>query len=115
MKARIKWVQDRTFRGESGSEHSIVMDGAPDEGVRDFGIRPMKTLLMGCDGYTAYDVVDILEREREAVEDCVLEIDTARADDIPKVFTKIALKYLVTGKKPKPQKRRTAKDIRKIS
>ena len=103
MKARIKWGQDRTFLGESGSGHTIVMGGDPDDGVRDLGIRPMKTQLMGFDGYTAYDVVDILERDREAVEDCVLEIDTARADDIPKVFTKIALKYVVHGKKPKPK------------
>ena len=63
MKARIKWGQDRTFLGESGSGHTIVMGGDPDDGVRDLGIRPMKTQLMGFDGYTAYDVVDILERD----------------------------------------------------
>lgn len=70
MKARVKWVEKRTFLGESGSGHSVVMDGAPDAGGRDLGIRPMETLLLGMGGCTAFDVVHILEKARETVIDC---------------------------------------------
>jgi putative redox protein len=98
MKARVKWVEARTFLGESGSGHTIVMDGAPEAGGRDLGIRPMETLLLGMGGCTAFDVVHILEKSREKVEDCVLEMEADRAADDPKVFTQIRLRYLVSGK-----------------
>ena len=104
MKARVKWVQDRTFLGESGSGHSMVMDGDPAGGGRDLGIRPMEALLLGMGGCTAYDVVDILEKSREAVEDCVIELDAERAEDIPKVFTKIVVRYIVSGRNLDPGK-----------
>ena len=65
MNARVKWVEKRTFLGESGSGHSLVMDGAPESGGRDLGIRPMETLLLGMGGCTAFDVVHILEKARE--------------------------------------------------
>lgn len=98
MKARVKRVEARTFLGESGSGHTIVMDGAPEAGGRDLGIRPMETLLLGMGGCTAFDVVHILEKSREKVEDCVLEMEADRAADDPKVFTQIRLRYLVSGK-----------------
>ncbi len=104
MKARVKWVQDRTFLGESGSGHSMVMDGNPAGGGRDLGIRPMEALLLGMGGCTAYDVVEILEKSREAVEDCVIELDAERAEDIPKVFTKIVVRYIVSGRNLDPGK-----------
>ncbi len=104
MDARIKWVEERTFVGESGSGHSVVMDGDPAAGGRNLGIRPMETLLMGMGGCTAYDVVDILEKSRQKVTDCVIEMTADRAEDIPKVFTKIALKYIVTGVDLDPKK-----------
>lgn len=104
MKARIKWVEERTFVGESGSGHSVVMDGDPASGGRNLGIRPMETLLMGMGGCTAYDVIDILQKSREAVDDCVIEMEAERAEDIPKVFTKIALRYIVTGRNLDPKK-----------
>jgi putative redox protein len=97
MKARVKWVEARTFLGESGSGHSIVMDGAPEAGGRDLGIRPMETLLLGMGGCTAFDVVHILEKSRETVEGCVLEMEADRAPEDPKVFTQIRLRYLVRG------------------
>ncbi len=68
MKARIKWVQDVMFVGESGSGHSVVMDGAPDAGGRNLGVRPMEMLLLGLGGCSAFDVVLILKRGREAVD-----------------------------------------------
>lgn len=98
MTARVKWVEQRTFLGESGSGHAVVMDGAPDSGGRDLGVRPMEMLLLGLGGCTAFDVVDILERGREPVDDLAIEIEGERADEIPKVFKKIRVRYIVTGK-----------------
>lgn len=97
MKARIKWVQDVMFVGESGSGHSVVMDGAPDAGGRNLGFRPMEMLLLGLGGCSAFDVMLILKRGREAVTDCVVDIDAERATTDPKVFTKIVMHYTVTG------------------
>ena len=97
MKARIKWVQDVMFVGESGSGHSVVMDGAPDAGGRNLGIRPMEMLLLGLGGCSAFDVMLILKRGREAVTDCVVDIEAERATTDPKVFTKIGMHYTVTG------------------
>ncbi|MEL0107150.1 MAG: OsmC family protein [Rhodospirillaceae bacterium] len=104
MKASVKWVQDRMFLGESGSGHTIVMDGAPDAGGRNMGVRPMETILIGMGGCTAFDVVHILEKSREAVEDCVADITAERAEEDPKVFTKIHVKFTVTGKNLNPDK-----------
>ena len=71
MKARIKWVENVCFVGESGSGHTIVMDGAPEGGGRNIGMRPMETVLIGTGGCTAYDVVHILKKGRAAIADCV--------------------------------------------
>lgn len=98
MKARAVWVDGRMFVGESGSGHSVVMDGAPEAGGRNLGIRPMEMLLLGLAGCTAFDVVMILEKGREAVTDCVVEVDAERADGEPKVFTRITLRYIVKGR-----------------
>lgn len=98
MKARIKWVQDVMFVGESGSGHSVVMDGAPESGGRNLGIRPMEMMLLGLGGCSAFDVVTILRRGREQVTDCVVELDGARADTDPKVFTAVELVYKISGK-----------------
>jgi len=97
MKARVKWVQDVMFVGESGSGHAVVMDGAPETGGRNLGIRPMEMLLLGLAGCSAFDVVLILKRGRENVTDCVVDVDAERAATDPKVFTNIRLRYTVTG------------------
>lgn len=104
MKARIKWVQDVTFLGESGSGHSVVMDGAPEAGGRNLGVRPMEMVLMGLGGCSAFDVVMILKRGRQAIDDCVVELQAERADTDPKVFTKINLHYVITGRALEPNK-----------
>ncbi|MGD2074139.1 MAG: OsmC family protein [Gammaproteobacteria bacterium] len=98
MKARVKWVQDATFVGESGSGHAIVMDGPPEHGGRNLGVRPMEMLLLGMGGCTAFDVVHILRRSRQEVSDCVAEIEAERAVEEPKVFTKIHVHFIVTGR-----------------
>lgn len=104
MTARVKWVEHRTFNGESGSGHTVVMDGAPDAGGRDLGTRPMEMLLIGMGGCTAFDVVEILEKSREPVDDVVIELEATRATDIPKVFTAIKAKYIITGRGLDPKK-----------
>ena len=104
MKARVKWVEQVTFVGESGSGHSVVMDGAPDAGGRNLGVRPMEMLLIGLGGCTAFDVVMILKRGRESVTDCVIELEAERAETEPKVFTSIRMRYIVTGRALDPKK-----------
>jgi len=86
------------FLGESGSGHSLVMDGAPEAGGRNLGMRPMEMVLLGLGGCSAFDVMMILKRSREQVTDCVVELDAQRAETDPKVFTKIEMRYVVTGR-----------------
>ena len=104
MKARIKWIQDVMFVGESGSGHALVMDGAPDAGGRNLGFRPMEMLLLGLGGCSAFDVLTILKRGREQVTDCTVDIEAERATTDPKVFTRIALKYRIVGRRLDPHK-----------
>lgn len=85
------------FVGESGSGHSVILDGAPEAGGRNLGFRPMEMLLLGLGGCSAFDVMMILKRGREKVTDCVVELDGERATTDPKVFTKISLRYIITG------------------
>jgi putative redox protein len=79
------------------------MDGAPEGGGRNLGMRPMETVLIGTGGCTAYDVVHILKKSRAAITDCVVEIESERAADDPRVFTKIHFHFIVSGKGLKPQ------------
>ena len=104
MKAKVKWVQDVMFLGESGSGHSVVMDGAPDAGGRNVGFRPMEMMLLGLAGCSAFDVVLILKRSREDITDCVVDVDGDRADTDPKVFTHVRMHYVVTGRNLDPKK-----------
>lgn len=104
MKARVKWVDGMMFVGESGSGHTVVMDGAPEAGGRNLGIRPMEMLLIGMGGCSSIDVVMILKKGREAVTDCIAEIEAERAETEPKVFTKIHIHFIVTGKNLNPAK-----------
>lgn len=104
MKARVKWVDGLMFVGESGSGHAIVMDGAPEHGGRDLGVRPMEMLLLGLGGCTGIDVMLILKKGREAVTDCVVEIDAERAETDPKIFTRIHMHYVVEGTNLNPAK-----------
>ena len=97
MKARVKWVEDVTFVGESGSGHAVVMDGSPESGGRNLGVRPMEMLLIGMGGCTAFDIVLILKKARQQVTDCVVGIEADRADTVPKVFTRIHVHFIVTG------------------
>jgi len=102
MKARVKLVEGITFVAESGSGHAVVMDASPDVGGRDMGARPMEMVLMGAGGCSAIDVVHILRKARQDLVDCVVELDAQRADDDPKVFTRIHMHYVVTGRNLNP-------------
>lgn len=98
MKARIKLVEGMAFMAESGSGHGVVVDASPDIGGRNLGARPMELVLMGAGACTAIDVVMILRKARQPVTDCVVDVEAERAEDDPKVFTKIHLRYSITGK-----------------
>lgn len=103
MKARIKWKDGMSFLGESGSGHAVLMDGPPEAGGKNLGPRPMEMLLMGTGGCAAFDVLLILQKSRQAVSDCVVEIEAQRAAQDPKVFTHIHFHFILTGKNLQPQ------------
>jgi putative redox protein len=98
MEVKVKWVDGRAFLGESGSGHTVVMDGPPDHGGRNIGIRPMEMILLGVGGCSSYDVMDILQKSRQEVLDCVAELTAERVDTIPSVFSKIHLHFIISGK-----------------
>jgi putative redox protein len=98
MKARIKWVEDRTFIGESGSGHKIVLGTAFGPEGRSPGPSPMELVLIGMGGCSGYDVVHILEKGREAIEDVAVELEAERAQQEPRVFTRIQMHFVVKGR-----------------
>jgi putative redox protein len=103
MKARVKWVEQVAFLGETESNHAVLMDGAPAAGGRNLGPRPMEMLLLGAGGCTSFDVIAILKKSRQAVTACHVEIEADRADTDPKVFTKIHMHFVIEGKNIKPE------------
>jgi putative redox protein len=98
MKARIKWVEDRTFVGSSGSGHSVVLGVTHGPDGQSPGPSAMELVLIGLGGCSAYDVVEILEKGRQAIEDVEVELEAERAGEPPKVFTRIHLHYVVKGR-----------------
>ncbi len=103
MKARVKWVEQVSFLGETESGHAVLMDGPPAAGGRNLGPRPMEMLLLGAGGCTSFDVISILKKSRQAVSDCHVEMDAERAETDPKVFTSIHLHFVVKGRDIKPE------------
>ena len=97
MNARIKWLDHMSFVGEASSGHSVVMDGSLANGGRNLGPRPMEMILLGLGGCSSFDIVSILQKSRVGIDDCIVEISAERADEIPAVFTKIHLHYIVKG------------------
>ncbi len=100
MECTINWVaaSGMAFMAETGSGHVLMMDGAPDGGGRNLAPRPMETVLAGTGGCTAYDVVLILQRGRHKVSGCQVKLTSERAATDPKVFTRIHMHFVVTGK-----------------
>ena len=104
MEATIRWVDDAMFIAHAESGHSVVIDGPPDHGGRNQGVRPMEMVLMGLGGCTSFDVVDILKKSRQDVSDCVTQITAERSDDVPSVFERIHIHFTVTGHGLSPRK-----------
>ena len=97
LKSHVSWVGARTFLGRSGSNHSVIMDVASNSGGHDAGVRPMEMMLIGMGGCTAYDIVHILQKGHESIEGCIVELDAERANEEPRVFNRIRVKYIISG------------------
>lgn len=98
MKSKVKWLDNMSFVGESASGHSVVMDGPAEFGGQNLGIRPMEMLILGLGGCSSFDVMLILKKSRQKVDRCEVELDYDRADESPKVFTRIHMHFIVTGR-----------------
>jgi putative redox protein len=111
MKARVKWVEAVTFVGESGSGHAIVLDGAPESGGRNLGVRPMESVLIGMGACAAFDVVSILKKSRAHIHECTVELEAARAEETPKVFTRVHMHFIVAGQDVKESQVKRAVEL----
>ncbi|KAF0809756.1 hypothetical protein A167_01572 [Alcanivorax sp. S71-1-4] len=112
MQATIRWQGNVCFEAESGSGHTILIDGPPDHGGENRGPRPMETLLLGMGGCASFDVVHILRKSRQDITDCRCEIQAERAEDeVPAVFTRIHLHFVVTGNNLKENQVRRAVEL----
>lgn len=98
LTATVKWIDGAAFVGEAASGHAIVMDGPPDHGGRNIGLRPMEMLLIGLGGCSSVDVIGILQKARQDVVDCVVHLEAERADAVPAVFTSIHLRFVISGR-----------------
>jgi putative redox protein len=98
MEATIRWGSGMTFIAETGSGHVLAMDGAPEAGGRNLAPRPMETVLAGSGGCTAFDVVVILKKSGQEITGCEVKMSAERAATDPKVFTKIHMHFVITGK-----------------
>ena len=98
MRARVKWLDHMSFVGESGSGHSIVLDGSPEHGGRNLGARPMETVLMGLGGCTAFDVVLMLQKSRQEIVSLEVTLEAERAEEVPQVFTRIGVHFRIAGR-----------------
>jgi len=98
MKASIRYTGGASFEASTESGHTVVLDGAEEYGGANKGPRPMEMVLVGLGGCTSFDVMLILNKARQDVRDCVAEVTAERAENPPKVFTRIHIKFIVTGK-----------------
>jgi len=104
MKGTVTLQEGSTFEGVAGSGHRVTMDVAPEVGGRNLGLRPMEMVLLGLGGCTAIDVLHMLRKGRQPITDMRVELDAERADDAPKVFTRIHLHFVLTGAGLDPHK-----------
>ena len=111
MHGTVKWLDGAMFIGESGSGHSVVMDGPEDLGGRNQSLRPMEMLLLGTGGCAIYDVISMLKKSRQQVTDCRVELQATRADALPAVFESMNLHFVVTGNGVKESQVRRAVEL----
>lgn len=97
MQVDIKWQGNVHFSGTSGSGHEVLMDGPPENGGENRGSRPMEMMLMGLGGCTAFDVVDILRKGRQQIDDVQVTLNATRADAVPAVFETIHIHFVIVG------------------
>jgi putative redox protein len=98
MECSVRWAGGMTFLAETGSNHLVVMDGAPEGGGRNLAPRPMEMVLVGTGGCAAYDVVVILRKSGQDITGCEVKLSSERASTDPKVFTRIHMHFVVRGK-----------------
>ena len=108
MKARVSLIDGVSFEGTAESGHRVVMDGPPELGGLDKGTRPMEMLLLGLGGCSAFDVVHMLRKGRVKFTDCEVKVEAERAAQAPKVFTRIHLHFVISGKEVPESKVRRA-------
>lgn len=111
MKASVTWVDGGTFAAESGSGHGLLMDAPIVAGKPTIAPSPMELVLIGTGGCTSVDVVSILQKGRHDVRGCVCRLESTRAETPPKVFTRINMHFIVTGKELKPEAVQRAIDL----
>ena len=104
MNISVKWIDGMLMVGKSDSGHAIVMDGPPEIGGENLGVRPMEMLLLGMAGCTMIDVVTTLEKMRENLSDCQTKVSADRSEEYPKVFTNIHVHFVLRGKQLNPSK-----------
>ena len=104
MRTEIQWLDNVHFEARADSGHTVSIDGPPDSGGENKGTRPMELMLMGVGGCTSFDVVNILRKSRQKVTNCVTHITASRADEIPQVFERIDIHFVVEGKGVDPAK-----------
>lgn len=98
MRSTVQWLENVAFEAKSESGHSVIMDGAPAYGGENRGARPMELILMGLGGCASFDIVTILKKARQDIDGVQCQLQAERADEVPAVFTKIHLHFVVTGK-----------------
>ena len=98
MEVRVNWVEDVMFVAESETGHSVVLDGAPESGGRNMGMRPMELMALSVGSCSSYDVVTILRKARQQITSCEARVTAQRADAIPAVFKSIHLRFRIVGK-----------------
>lgn len=104
LECTVHWQpHGMSFIAETGSGHIVAMDGAPEAGGHNLAARPLELLLAGAGGCTSFDVVSILKKARQDVTDCTVRLTAERAEEDPKVFTRIDLHFIVTGRGLKPE------------
>ncbi|MFZ4538437.1 OsmC family protein [Propionivibrio sp.] len=114
MECKVKWTGDgMSFLAETGSNHAVMMDGAPEAGGRNQAPRPMEMVLVGTGGCSAFDVVMILKKGRHAISGCEVSLKAERAETDPKIFTHIHFHFRVSGKGLKPEAVARAIDLSK--
>ncbi len=103
MECTVRWHDGMSFVAETGSGHMVPMDGSPEAGGRNLAPRPMELLLAGAGGCSSFDVVMILKKSRQDVTGCEVSLSAERAEEDPKVFTRIDMHFVVKGRGLKPE------------